>query len=379
MKRVELMNTELKINPKLLQWAREECGYSPADIASKIRVDQEQYLTWENTGVGLSLGDLIALSKACKRQIAFFFLPDIPPKTKKPTDFRNLEPALARLSDNTLLAIRRTARFRDFLLQLHGPEYYQDRYSWLTGYREFFAKQLDSEESINWIRNLLKYPIEEQIAANVDSETSYKRWRNSIEHNLGIHVFQFAMPKDEAQGFSYSDSLPYCITINNAYPATSRTFTLFHELAHILSSQSGLCKPDDTLFRREETSTEYDCNSFAGSILVPVKDVVPATDKDTIFRYATKFKISSEVYLRRLLSLSFISEDQFFPLLYEIRKSVLPTKPHFPKSPVTKSINSRGEALFNSTMDAVNQRKVPYSLASDILGLKINYLYGLQG
>ena len=372
------MNSELKINPKLLQWAREECGYTPAEIATRIHVDQEEYLLWENTGTGLSLNDLVALSKACKRQIALFFLPNIPPKTKKPTDFRNLEPPLARLSDNTLLAIRRTARFRDFLLELHSSEYYRDKYSWLNKYRKSFAGQVDSEESINWLRNLLNYPLEEQTAGAVDSETSYKRWRNSVEHNLGIHVFQFAMPRNEVQGFSYPDSFPYCIAINNAYPATSRTFTLFHELSHIIRSQSGLCKPDDTLFRREETSTEYDCNSFAGSLLVPAKEVVAAKDKDTIFKYATKFKISSEVYLRRLFTLGFISENEFFSLLDEIRKSVLPTKPHYSKSLINRSINSRGEALFNSTLEAMNQRRVPYSLASDILGLKINYLSGLQ-
>lgn len=372
------MNTELKINPKLLQWAREESGFAPAEIASKVHVDQERYVAWENTGTGLSLDDLIALSKALKRQIAFFFLLSVWPKTKKPTDFRNLEPELARLSDSTLLAIRRTVRFQDFLLQLHGTEYYRDRYSWLTRYQESFDGQLDSEKSISWLRNLLNYPIEEQTATNIDSAISYKRWRNSIEHNLGIHVFQFAVPKTEAQGFSYSDSYPYCITINNAYPATSRTFTLFHELAHIVKSQSGLCKPDDTLFRRKETSIEYDCNTFAGSLLVPAKEVVPAKDKDTIFKYATKFRISSEVYLRRLFTLGFVSENEFFPLLDEIRKSVLPTQLHYSKSPVTKSINSRGETLFNSTLDAMKQRKVPYSLASDILGLKINYLPGLQ-
>jgi len=372
------MNTELKINPKLLQWAREECGYSPAELASRIHVDQEQYLVWENTGIGLGINDLVALSKACKRQIAFFFLTSIPPKTKKPTDFRNLEPVLAKLSDNTLLAIRRTARFQDFLLQLHGPEYYRDKYSWLTRYRETFAGQLDSEEGFNWIRNLLDYPVNEQMTSNIDSEASYKRWRSSVEHKLGINVFQFAMPTNEVQGFSYSDSFPYCITVNNAYPATSRTFTLFHELSHILRSQSGLCKPDDTIFRKEETSIEYDCNSFAGSVLVPTKEVVSAKDKDTIFKYATKFKISSEVYLRRLFTLGYVSENEFFPLLDEIRRAVLPTKPHYSKSQVNKSINSRGVSLFNSTLDAMSQKRIPYSLASDILGLKINYLSGLQ-
>ena len=371
------MNTELKINPKLLRWAREECDYSPAEIASRIPVDQEKYMAWENTGTGLNLNDLVALSKVCKRQIAFFFLASIPPKTKKPTDFRNLEPALARLSDNTLMAIRRTVRFQDFLLQLHGIEYYRGKYSWLTRYRESFGGQLDSEESTNRMRDVLDYPVEEQIAA-INADTSYKRWRNSVDHNLGIHVFQFAMPKTEAQGFSYSDSFPYCIAINNTYPATSRTFTLFHELAHIVKSQSGLCKPDDTILRKEETSTEFDCNSFAGSLLVPAKEVIPAKDKNTIFKYATRFKISSEVYLRRLFTLGSISENEFFPLLDEIRKSVLPTKPHYAGSPVTQSINSRGEAMFNSTLDAVNQRKVSYSLASDILGLKINYLSSSQ-
>jgi Zn-dependent peptidase ImmA (M78 family)/transcriptional regulator with XRE-family HTH domain len=371
------MNAKLKINPELLRWAREECGYSPAEIASRIRVDQEQYLLWENAGTGLSLHNLTALSEVCKRQIAFFFLPNIPAKTKKPTDFRNLEPALAKLSDKTLLAIRRTARFQDFLLQLQGLEYYRNKYSWLSEYRESFNGRLDSDESTGWIRNLLGYPFHEQLTAKIDSETSYRRWRNSVEQNLGIHVFQFAMPKVEAQGFSYSDSFPYCITVNNAYPATSRTFTLFHELSHILRSQSGLCKPDDTIIRREETAVEYDCNSFAGSLLVPSKEIVPAKDKDTIYEYATKFKISSEVYLRRLFALGHVSESEFFRLLDEIRKSVLPTKQHYSKSPVNRSINSRGVTLFNSALDAMNQKRIPYSLASDILGLKINYLFGL--
>jgi len=372
------MSNELKINPKLLKWAREECGYSKQEIASKIHVDQEQYTVWEDTGTGLSLSDLTALSKVCKRQIAFFFLPNIPPKTKKPTDFRNLEPDQAKLTDKTLLAMRRTVRFQDFLLQLQGLEYHQNKYSWLFEYQKsFHGLPLDSDESIDWIRNLLGYPVHEQLADKINSEASYKRWRNSIERNLGIHVFQFTMSKFEVQGFSYSDSLPYCITINNAYPATSRTFTLFHELSHILKSQSGLCKPDDTVVRRKETSVEYDCNSFAGSLLVPSEEVILAKDKDTIFKYATKFKISSEVYLRRLFALGYVSETEFFRLLDEIRKSVLPTRPHYSKSQVNKSINSRGLALFNSTLDAMSQRRISYSLASDILGLKINYLFGL--
>jgi Zn-dependent peptidase ImmA (M78 family) len=371
-----LMNNELKINPKILEWARQECGYSKGQVASRINIDHEKYSTWEETGTGLSLDDLIALSKVFKRQIAFFFLPNVPPKTEKPTDFRNLEPAQAKLTDKALLAIRRTVRFQEFLLQLNGSEYYERKYSWLSQYRELFSTSpVDSDRSANWIRNLLGYPVSEQLADNIDTETSYKRWRNSVERELGIYVFQFAMPEREVQGFSYSSSFPYCIAINNIFPPTSRTFTLFHELSHILKSQSGLCKPHE-MFSRED-SIEYDCNAFAGSLLVPTEEVILARDKNTIFEYATNFKVSSEVYLRRLFTLEYITEIEFFHLLGEIRRSVKPTRPHYSTSPVSKSINSRGEALFNSAVDAMEKKRISYSLASDILGLKVNYLVGL--
>jgi len=371
------MNSEIQINPKILEWAREECGYSKAEIADKIRVSLEKYSAWEETGKGINLDDLRTLSKACKRQIAVFFLPYIPPKTKKPEDFRNLEPKQARLTEKTLLAIRRTVRYQEFLLQLHGNEYYKEKYTRISEYKKLFQGLPENIDDItDWVRGLLNYPIHEQLTENINPEASYRRWRNSIEQNLGIHVFQFAMSKLEVQGFSYSDSFPYCIVINNAYPATSRTFTLFHELSHTMKSQSGLCKPHDTFFKRGD-SVEYDCNSFAGCLLVPSKEVISANDKDTIFEYAKRFKISSEVYLRRLFTLGHVSETEFFELLDQIRKSVIPVPPHYTKYPVTKAINSRGEALFNSTVDAMNKRKISYSLASDILGLKINHLVSL--
>jgi Zn-dependent peptidase ImmA (M78 family)/DNA-binding XRE family transcriptional regulator len=371
------MNGEIQINPELLKWAREECGYSKGEIANKIHVEQEQYSVWEDTGTGLSLSNLIALSKVCKRQIAFFFLPSVPPKTKKPTDFRNLEPKRARLTEKTLLAIRRAVRYQEFLLQLHGNEYYKEKYKWISEYKDSLKELPKNINDItDWVRGLLNYPINEQLADGISPEDSYKRWRDSVEQHLGIHVFQFTMVGSEVQGFSYADSPPYCIVINNTYPATSRSFTLFHELSHVMKNQSGLCKPHDTFFERED-SVEYDCNSFAGCLLVPAKELIPAHDKNKIFEYATRFKISSEVYLRRLFTLGYVSEAEFFVLLKQIRESVLPPKLHYSRSPISRSINSRGNALFNSTVYAIKQGQISYSLASDILGLKINYLFSL--
>jgi len=371
------MNSELKINPEILQWAREECGYSKPEIADKAQVGLEKYSNWERSGSEISLKELIILSKVCKRQIAVFFLPYVPPRTKRPTDFRNLEAKQARLTDKTLLSFRRTTRYQEFLLQLHGTEYYQEKYNWISEYKNLFGdSQKDMDGITEWLRSILHYDIHEQLIDTISPEDSYKKWRNSVEQYLGIHVFQFALPQSEVQGFSYSDSFPYCIVINNTYTPTSRTFTLFHELSHVMRSQSGLCKPHDTYFKQED-SIEYDCNDFAGNFLVPSKEVIPAKDKDTIFEYSTRFKISSEVYLRRLFTLEYVSDREFFILLDQIRRAVVTSEPHYPKSQITKAINSRGTALFDSTIDAMKKREISYSLASDILGLKINYLFDL--
>jgi Zn-dependent peptidase ImmA (M78 family) len=371
------MDNEITINPKILEWAREECGFSKPDMANKMHVGIEKYATWEENGTGISLEELKNVSKICKRQIAVFFWPTVPPKTKKPTDYRNLEAKQSRLTEKSLLSIRRTERYQEFLLQLHGKEYYQEKYKWIEEYKGKFRNFTSNIELIaQWVRNLLHYSIEEQINDTISIEDSYKKWRNRVEQYLGIHVFQFSMNETEIQGFSYSDSYPLCITVNNVYAPASRTFTLFHEIAHILKSESSLCKPHDA-YTKESNEVEYYCNQFSGSLLVPTNNVISVYDKDTIFEYAKSFKVSSEVYLRRLLALKKVSETDFFVLLDKIRKSVQPVPPHYPKFPITKAINSRGAALFDSTINAMNSKEISYSLASDILGVKINYLFNV--
>ena len=84
--------------------------------------------------------------------------------------------------------------------------------------------------------------------------------------------------------------------------------------------------------------------------------------------------MSSEVYLRRLRSLGSVSDDEFFRILEEIRRSVKPSKGFGILSPLQKSLNSRGQALFNSVLDALNKNIISYNHASDILEVKINHL-----
>lgn len=363
--------TKIKINPKILRWAREESGYLEKDISFKLNIDLNRYLQWEKTGEDIPFGKLKILAKTFKRQIATFFLPKIPPKIKKPKDFRNLLLVNTPLSKDTLLSIRRVCRYQKLMLELFGSKYFQYKYKWFDEYREKFQNSSDSDQIACWFRKKLKYTIEDQINEK-SNEIAYKKWRNLFENKLTIFVFQFSMPTDEIQGFSYSDEYPICIAINSKnYSTNSRIFTLFHEFAHSLKNQSSLCIPNTVT---EEQHEEYKINSLAGSLLLPRNYVTSTTDPDEIYKYSKKYKVSSEVYLRRLKDLNLISDDKFFELLDLIREKVkLPKKGSFPVSPLQKSINARGQLFYDSVISAARNEVITYSRAADILGIKVNY------
>jgi len=313
---------------------------------------------------------LRVLAKLCKRQIAIFFLPQVPQKIKKPIDYRNL--SNSTLSPETLLAMRRAQKFIEVLKELNGIDFYNKKYEWIVDFKnQYINLPLSRSSIINWVRDKLQYSIETQFS-DKSIELSYSNWRDAFEEKLGIHIFQFNMPANETQGFCYSHTFPYCIVVNGRYSVASKIFTLFHELGHLLRKQSGMCLPDSVT---EGNTLEFEYNSFAGATLLPENFVVPLYNQEEIFSHARKLKVSSEVYLRRQKSLGLIDNDTFFSLLEDIRKAIKPPRKRFARSsPMQKSMNSRGHNLFYTVVDAVRQNRISYNQASDILGVKINHL-----
>lgn len=362
---------KIRINPDILKWARDEAGYSIPEIVKQLNIEEKSYIEWETTGDDIPVTKLKDIASKYKRQIAVFFLPKVPNKTVKPSDHRNLTAASSKLSKETLLAIRRTDKLRNVLIELNGDNLYTEKYKWINNLKSELTDTIDIQKQTTLkIRNIVKYTIDDQIN-DKDLTHSYSNWRKAIEQELGIHIFQFTMPRDEIQGFCYSEKHPYCITVNSKYHITSRIFTIFHELSHILNNQSNMCIPDDVT---EDQIEELKCNSFAGRILLPENVMKRITNNDELYRYANKLKVSSEVYLRRMNELNLITSSEFFTILNEIRKAVTPYKPYGRAGPLQKSINSRGQSLFNTIVDALNKSRISYERAADILDVKINYL-----
>ena len=303
----------ININPNVLRWARQEAGYNIDEVALKLSVSSDRYKNWEKEGKDIPLGKLQNLATYYKRQLAVFFLSEVPNKIKKPKDFRNLSPADSNLSKEVLLVLRRSAHLQRIANDLEGENYWVKKLDW----RKEIENIENETDTIFTLRVLIGIDIDQQLKWKSESE-AYRHWRAAIEEKLGILVFQFPIPMEELQGFCMTDSLPYIIVTNSNHSYTGRIFTLFHELAHIIRHQSGMCLVDKVEQNQKE---EWACNTFAGSFLAPINTIIPTDDINEITTYARKLKISREVYLRRLKEESLLPDVKFYALLDKIKET----------------------------------------------------------
>lgn len=365
-----MSRVEININPQVLRWAREEAGYDPFEIADKVDIETDRYKLWEKEGKNIPLGKLKLLANTYKRQLAVFLLPTTPAKILKPKDYRNLNLADSKLSKKVLDVMRDVNYFSEMALELQGETYWKQRNDWMT---EVKAKIKDNHSFHSQLRELLNITVEDQMQFASDSE-AYRKWRLAVEDRLGILVFQFPMPIKEVEGFCLTEKLPYAIVVNSNYNYYHRIFTIFHELAHILRHQSGLCLFEKATAKQPE---EWKCNEFAGSFLAPANLIEKTDDLKEIAAYASKLKISREVYLRRLKDENKISDMKFFRLLEQIKESYKKTKKKkgiIIIKPEVKSRASRGETFYNMVLEAMNNNRISYTQASSALNLNVSRL-----
>lgn len=360
-----MQRVELDINPSVLRWAREEAGFNPEEAAKKASTSRDTYLEWESNGSRIPLGKLSSLASAYKRQIAVFLLPEAPPKLRRPNDFRNLSPAKSKLSKKVLQVIRDVTYFRQIARELRSESVWQSNYDWL---KQADMNQFSDDQIVNSLRERLDVTVEDQLSWQTDNE-AYRKWRNAVETRLGILVFQFPMSMEEAQGFSFSDGYPYAIVSNSNHSYTGRTFTIFHELAHIIRHHSAICLVDRATEKQRE---EWACNLFAGRFLVPDSLVEEADDLKTIQAFASRLNVSREVYLRRLKERGKITDMRFFDLLAQIKATYHPkaSKGGY-VAPEVKSRASRGNTFYDLVLEAVHNEQLSYSRAASALDLSV--------
>ena len=266
-----------KVNPEILSWARETAGLSVEDASSKLgfvdtqkRTSVERLLAYESGQEMPSRSVLNRMAKQYRRSLLTLYLYKPPRKDDIGVDFRTL-PAEYSAADNAIL----DALIRDVLAsqslvrsalededEAEPIPFINSRrisdgqqavletmHSLLKVRREDFYKQPNASAAFSLLRD---------AAESAGVFVLLKGNLSSYHTNVGAEIFR---------GFTIADDVAPFVIINDNDARAAWSFTLLHELVHLILGQSGV---GNTAFRNPN---ERFCDDVAGEFLLPDDEI----------------------------------------------------------------------------------------------------------
>ena len=292
------MTPRVRIDPKLLKWARDRTGIAHEILLAKF----PKLPDWESGESRPTLKQVETFARAVHVHFGYLFLSE-PPKEALPIpDFRTFaSKGVRRPSPNLLDTIRICRR----------------RQNW---YRDYVRTEGEPElpfvgsASIESSPEIVAARISETLGFDILARQSCRTWtealrffiRQADEASILVIVSGIVMSNNqrrldpkEFRGFALSDPLAPLVFVNGADTKAAQMFTLAHELGHLWLGKSALSNMDParrSVFRREEVW----CNAVAAELLVPLAALRPKLGvdekiQDLANRLVREFKVSALV------------------------------------------------------------------------------------
>lgn len=310
------------ITPEVLAWARCLDNISQEEASKRVQVKIDRLKEWEKGTSMPTLRQAKDLAKFYRVPFVYFYLPDIPKKTKRieKADYRTFGNIgdVENMSRELRWLLRDIEERRDTMLALYEMN------GQVVEPFTFRVEQTANHQDIaTAIRGLLNVNHDEQIRFR-KPEKFLAHCVSELEKRDFL-IFQAAriQPK-EMRGLSLAyDSFPI-ITLNRKDQPSARLFTLIHELVHIITNTSGICN-DISGASISNNDIELMCNDIAGLVLVPIEEfkahhIIPKIrtygfDDTYVSAIARDFAVSKEVILHHLWDTKIITKQMYFDTL----------------------------------------------------------------
>lgn len=300
-----------RINPVALVWAREVRGMPPEVAAAKISVALARLQSFESGEEYPTVIQLRKIGRIYRKPTAFFYITRLPQKPARLEDFRSFPDVFVEESPELVDAVTRSREQRLDAIEL----------SFLLGRS---IPDFGVSATLETPPERLAFEIRQRLAVDITTQETwrepYKALRSWIDaaERVGVLIKQFSgVSVSEARGFSIAERPYPIIAINGSDWPRAKIFTLFHELAHIALSASGICDLNEET--HSVSSIEPMCNRVAGEALVPAEVLLadPIVSRHGSLRWedsmlqalSLRFAVSGEVVLRRLLTLGRTTPD----------------------------------------------------------------------
>ncbi len=363
----------VSVEPAVLIWARESIGMSVDEVVKKISgITINAIKGWETKGSAAkpTFAQIEKLSKIYKRPLSAFLLPAPPKEPPFPKDFRTLPSEEKQsLKPKTHLAIRKARRFQYSAIELIKESGEESKKISIranpSDNPEILAEKVRMQFGIKGFPSRVSFT----------KEAALDEWIKILENN-GILVFQISITMNkEIRGFSLIDEDAPAIVLRRSDETSAKIFTLFHELAHLLLREGGICDLES------DVSHERFCNHFAGAFLVPKDKLLNHSIVKTNVRVrewpenflrgiAQDFCVSKEVILRRLWILDLTTREYYLKKHKEWKsKYKKPFGRKDKKTEIKICLQERGKKYTSMVFDAYEHKKIDEMRVADYLGV----------
>ena len=322
------------VNPEILVWARETAGLTPEAAVKKLSIRDtrkanalDRLAGYESGAEDPSRPLLLRMSKQYRRPLVAFYLPKPPPMGYRGADFRTLSvDAPLTETDAILDALLRNIRARQSMVRVLLEDEEETIPLHFVGSRTMADGRA---EVLDALRTLLKVRLAE-YRSQQNASRAFDLMRHRAEEegifvllksDLGSH--HTAIENEFFRGFSISDKIAPFIVINEQDARSAWTFTLLHEIVHLILGHTGVSG------RQAENETERFCDDVAGDFLLPEPEIAEldlqgakkiGAIAERITEFAGSRKLSRTMAAYRAHKAGAIAQEQFQELSVKFRE-----------------------------------------------------------
>lgn len=267
-----------EVNPEILTWARETNGLTPEEAAKKLgfrdtrkRTAVERLRDYETGQDAPSRSVLTKMAKQYRRPLIAFYLSYPPPRGDRGTDFRTVRSRAYTDADAVVLdALIRDVRARQSMVRAALEA--EDEAEHLS----FIGSKTTSDgrtTALAALRAVIGVSLTE-FRSRPNAEEGFSLLRKAAE---GARVFVLlkgdlgsyhtAIDLEVFRGFAIADDVAPFVVINDRDARSAWSFTLLHEMVHLLLGQTGIGRSV------ADSELERFCDGVAGDFLLPPEDL----------------------------------------------------------------------------------------------------------
>ena len=262
-----------QVNPEILIWARETAGLTHEEASHKLGFKDarkwtavERLRAYEDGWDDPSRSVLVKMAKQYRRPLLTFYLSKPPRKGDRGADFRTLPVESSAADDAILDALIRDIRARQSMVRAVLEDEDEAEPLRFIGSHEISDGW---QVVIASMRSLLNVRRNDYYT-EPDTRGAFDLLRTAAEEagifvllkgNLGTHHTE--INTEIFRGFSIADEIAPFIVINEYDAPSAWSFTLLHELVHLILGQTGISSTGT------ENEIERFCDDVAGRFLLP--------------------------------------------------------------------------------------------------------------